>query len=185
MEKKPASIHSVVMNETPTNIAGTQSPLTKLQLLWARGPLWDHILIFVVLGGWLIVSWRSDCPLLLTEVAIDARRPFFEIIATVAGAMAGLIFASISVLINLVKLPMSALDRLTKPVEKRRVGDIFLAVLPRLLLTFVLAVVAIAVESDAVTGVWWMQLLVVWFALASTFGLCRVVWVLKRLLKLT
>lgn len=115
---------------------------------------------------------------------MEARRPLFQTTATVAGAMAGLTFTSISIMINLVKTPMSAIDRLTKPEEKRQVGDVFIAVLPRLLMTFIFAAATLAVESDSEVGIWWIQALVLWFALASVSGLGRVVWVLKRLLKL-
>lgn len=170
--------------QKPTNIAGTNNPVTKLQLMWARGPLWDHLLALGVVGLWLAITWWAENPPLLTEVAVEARRPLFQTTATVAGAMAGLTFTSISIMINLVKTPMSAIDRLTKPEEKRQVGDVFLAVLPRLLMTFIFAAVTLAVESDSEIGTWWIQALVLWFALASVSGLARVVWVLKRLLKM-
>lgn len=172
------------MTQKPTNIAGTNTPGTRLQLMWARGPLWDHLLALSVVGLWLAITYWTESPPLLTEVAVEARRPLFQTTATVAGAMAGLTFTSISIMINLVKTPMSAIDRLTKPEEKRQVGDVFIAVLPRLLMTFIFAAATLAVESDSEIGTWWIQALVLWFALASVSGLGRVVWVLKRLLKL-
>lgn len=152
--------------------------------MWARGSLWDYILGFMAVTVWALATRFLGFPILLTEVAPEVRRPVFQIIATVAGTMGGLTFTSISIMINLIKTPLSTLDRLTPPEDKRRVGDVFLAVLPKLLLTFSLALATVASDTGTSPGVFWLQVLTFGFALASLSGLARVVWILKRLLKL-
>lgn len=172
------------MASPPTNISGHPGPLGRIVLLWARGHLWDHVGLMIV-ALWIFVCWKADAPILLTEVAPEARRAFFQTTATVAGTIAGLTFTSISIMINLVKTPMSTLDRIIDSAEKRKVGDVFLSVLPKLLLTLALALVTIAIEPTRDNGIWWVEGLTLWFALATVSGMARVVWVLKRLLKLS
>lgn len=172
------------MIEKSTNITGKPSIFKRIELVWARGSAWDYVCLLLV-AVWILLSWHFHTPVLLTEVATEARRPIFQTIATVSGTMAGLTFTSISIMINLVKTPLSTLDKLTRPEEKRRVGDVFLTVLSRLLFTFVFALGTLGIESGDQTGTWWVEGLTLGFALASISGMARVVWVLKRLLKLS
>lgn len=172
------------MNQKPTDIAGSRGPCKKAQLMWARGVLWDYIFGAVVVLVWAVTTYLTDLPVLLTGVDSGVRRPVFQTIATVAGAMGGLTFTSVSIMINLIKTPLSTLDRLTPPEDKRRVGDVFLAVLPKLFLTFTFALATLSTDTGTSPGMFWLQALTVGFALASLSGLARVIWILKRLLKL-
>lgn len=172
------------MTTPPTDIAGRIGLPERATLLWVRGHLWDHLGLLIV-ALWAFVCWKFEAPVLLTEVAPEARRAIFQTTATVAGTMAGLTFTSISIMINLVKTPMSTLDRIIDPAEKKNVGDVFISVLPKLLLTLGLALATIAIEPNRGEGVWWIEGLTIWFALAAVSGMARVVWVLKRLLKLS
>ncbi|SMX90140.1 hypothetical protein [Brevibacterium aurantiacum] len=172
------------MNKPPTNITGPPSLPKRLELMWARGLLWDHVALLFV-GVWLAVTWWFELPVFLTEVEPLGRRAVFQTLAGVSGTMAGLTFTSISIMINLVKTPLSALDKLTRPEEKRTVGDVFLAVLPKLLLTFVFALITLAIEPGNSGGIWWIEGLALWFTIAAISGMARVVWVLKRLLTLS
>src|SRR5690625_1127878 len=168
----------------PTNISGGMGPLGRLKIFWARGVLWDYAgLLLVVL--WIAITIHYEKQPLLVGVPAGTRQPVFQTLATVSGTMAGLIFTSISIMVNLVRTPLSALDRLTRPEDKRKVGDVFIAVLPNLVITFGLALIVISVEASLGRGVVWLEALLLTFAFAATSGLARVVWVLRRLLKLS
>lgn len=172
------------MTTPATDISRRPGPLRRIVLLWALGHLGDYLGPLVV-ALWAFVCWRLEEPLLLTGVGPEARRAIFQTTAAVAGTMSGLIFTSISLMINLVKTPMSTLSRLINDDEKRKVGDVFISVLPKLLLTFCLALATIAIEPTQGEGVWWIEALTIGFGLAAISGLARVVRVLKRLLKLS
>lgn len=151
--------------------------------MWARGPLWDHLGLVLVLG-WVVTCLLLEWPVLLTGIEEAGQRAVFQTLATVSGTMAGLTFTSISIMINLVRTPMSTIDRLTRPEEKRQVGDVFIGVLPRLLLAFSFSIVALSTIGADGDASMWGQGIALWFALASISALARVVWVLRRLLKL-
>lgn len=168
----------------PSGIAGEMNFIDRAVLMWARGTLWDYLGLIVIPACVFFAIVFEKSPLLV-DVPVEARMSLFQTLATVSGTMAGLIFTSISIMVNLVRTPLSALDRLTRPEDKRKVGDVFIAVLPKLVLTFIFALSAIAVEASLGRGVIWIQGLLFVSAISSISGLGRVVWVLRRLLKLS
>lgn len=77
---------------------------------------------------------------------------------------------------------MTTVDRLLPADDKRRVGGVFLAVLPWLLVLFAVALVSVATDSNVKIGYWWLQFLVMGMAVIAVCSISRVVWVLRRLL---
>lgn len=124
-------------------------------------------------------------PQALTAVPPDSRRVAFQIVAAGAATMGGFTLTSISILVNLLRTPLSAVDRLLPAEDKTRVGSVFLGVLPWLLALFVAALLALTTDVNVREGYWWMQLLTVSLLVSTTLALARIVWVLKRLLSVS
>lgn len=92
--------------------------------------------------------------------------------------MGGFTLTSVSILVNLLRTPMTTVDRLLPAEDKRLVGAVFLSVLPTLLIVFVVALVAVMTDANLAVGYWWLQVTVVGSALAALAPITRVVWVL-------
>ncbi len=127
--------------------------------------------------GWL--AWA------LTEVPHDARRTAYQILATVAATMGGFTLTSISILVNLLRTPMTTVDKLLPTDDKRRVGTAFVSALPTLFTVFVAAIVGLTTDANLDSGYWWLQATIVGAAVAAVASLARVVWILRRLLTLS
>lgn len=154
----------------------------RAQHFWVRHLWADLAIALVASAAWIAAGKLHWIPLGLTEVPADSRRAIFQILATVAATMGGFTLTSISILVNLLRTPMTAVDRLLPADDKRRVGAVFLAVLPWLLGIFVVALASVATDADVGVGYWWLQTLVTGMAVAAVCAISRVVWVLRRLL---
>jgi hypothetical protein len=157
----------------------------RIQLFWVRHPSMDAAIALSVLIAWALSATLGGWPLALTGVPSDARRTTYQVIATVAATMGGFTLTSISILVNLLRTPMTTLDRLLPVDDKRRVGGVFLAVLPWLLGLFALALASVLTDSNVMGGYWLLQIVVVGTAIAATSSIGRVVWVLRRLLAIS
>lgn len=161
------------------------SRLRRLQIFWVRHRWVDAVIATVLVAVWLVAGWRGLIPLGLTNVRDPQRQAAYQIIATIAGTMAGFSLTSVSVLVNLLRTPMSAIDRLLPETDKRRVGDVVIRVLPTLGLSFGLAVLGILTDSSSPQGHWWFHGIAAIAVATSFLALSRVVWVLRRLLAAT
>lgn len=157
----------------------------RLQHNWVRHQWADWLLAVVVVGGWLALGRVDGLPWALTEVPHDARRTTYQILATVAATMGGLTLTSISILVNLLRTPMTTVDKLLPTDDKRRVGAAFVAALPTLFSLFVAALVGLTTDANLDTGYWWLQATIIGAAVAAVASLARVVWILRRLLALS
>lgn len=152
---------------------------------WVRYPAMDHLVLIPVLL-WMAAAHWGFLPLFFEEMDRDSKKALFQTLATLAGTTAGLTLTSVSIMVNLVKTPLSTLDQLLPKEDKRRVGGVFLAALPKLALTLLSGLAAFAVQSVPGSGSnWVLEGLLLWFASAAFCSLCRIVWVLRRLLKLS
>jgi hypothetical protein len=158
------------------------SRVQQLQHRWVRHRWIDLLVILVLAAGWFFAGRHHCIAMILTEVPQDARRTVYQILATIAGTMGGFVLTSIAILVNLLRTPLTTVDRLLPAGDKRTVGTVFLAALPRLLLLFVVAVAAIVTDANVAAGYWPLQLLTVAAALCVVLAIARVVWVLHRLL---
>jgi hypothetical protein len=66
----------------------------------------------------------------LTEVPSESRRVAFQLVAAAAATIGGFTLTSISILVNLLRTPLSTIDRLLPAEDKARMGEVFLGVLP-------------------------------------------------------
>gem|GEM_PF-6529684 len=139
-------------------------------------------MILVLTADWFLAGNTTGFRWILTEVPADARRTIYQILATIAATMGGFVLTSVSILVNLLRTPLTAVDRLLPARDKRTVGTVFLAALPRLLLLFLLAVAAIVTDANVAAGYWLLQLLTAAAALCAVAAIARVVWVLHSLL---
>lgn len=161
------------------------STAQKIQHFWVRHRWTDLILSATLAAAWLYAGYRGCIPLVLTSVPAEARHSVFQILATIAGTMAGFVLTSISILVNLLRTPMTTIDKLLPAEDKRTIGGVFLGTLPRLLLLFVLALIALQTDTSTSDGYWLLQLLTLATAVAGVLALARVVWALRRLLALS
>lgn len=159
--------------------------IERAQHHWIRHRWIDWLIAMVAVGVWTGFAKVGWITWALTEVPHDARRALFQILATVAATMGGFTLTSVSILVNLLRTPLTTIDRLLPADDKRRVGTVFLSVLPALVLLFVGALVGIATDANLDRGYQWMQLVVIGLAVAAIMSLSRVVWVLGRLLVLS
>jgi hypothetical protein len=157
----------------------------RVQHRWIRHRWVDWLIAIAAVGMWIGLAHAGWIPCGLTRVPHEARRALYQILATVAATMGGFTLTSVSILVNLLRTPLTTIDRLLPADDKRRVGSVFLSVLPSLLLLFVGALVAIATDTNLDFGYWWMQLAVIGLGVAAIMSLGRVVWVLARLLALS
>lgn len=158
----------------------------RAQHFWVKYVWMDLVIAAVVIGGWATAA-ALFCPVPygLTAVPDDARRLLYQILATASATMGGFTLTSISILVNLLRTPMKTIDQLLPAADKRRVGSVFLNVLPWLLGLFITAVGAVLTDANVAQGYWWLQLAVIGMALAAACAIGRVVWVLRRLLVVT
>jgi hypothetical protein len=161
----------------------------RLQHLWVRFWWMDLVLGLLVIAVWHIATnycWfsaeRCVLPQALTEVPAESRRTLYQIIAAAAATMGGFTLTSVSILVNLLRTPLSTVDRLLPAQDKTRVGSAFLRALPWLFALFVIALLCLTTDVNAPHGYWWMQLAVTGLVVSATLSLGRVVWVLRRLL---
>lgn len=149
----------------------------RADLLWAA----------LAAAAWLALSAMLGRPFMVEAVAEDARRTLFQTLATLSGAVAGLILSSVSMLVNVLgkKAPPGQralpLEKLT-PDHRRQIGEAFLSVIPVLAALLVAALAAIIVEGDGVRGVWPVEAVVFALGLAAALGLVRMAWALRRLI---
>ncbi|WP_217695775.1 hypothetical protein [Mycobacterium sp. SP-6446] len=84
-------------------------------------------------------------------------------------------------LVNMLRRPMTAVDRLPA-TDRRTIVTELLAACTRLLLLFVLTVVAILTDANAARGYWPLQVVTIATALAALLANVRVISILRRLL---
>ncbi|MEY1676098.1 hypothetical protein AB4Z55_18175 [Gordonia sp. ABKF26] len=157
-------------------------PVRKLQHSWVRHRWADLLVALLIIAAWLLAGKQEWIPLGLEDVAPPQRLATYQVIATIAGTMAGFTLTSVSVLVNLLRTPMSTIDRLLPDSDKGRVGNAVIGVLPSLALLFASALVGILGDSSTFRGHWWIQAFVGTALLLSVLALARVIWVLRRLL---
>lgn len=157
----------------------------RLQHNWVRHQWADWLLALAVVGGWLLLGRAGWLPWALTEVPHDARRTAYQILATVAATMGGFTLTSISILVNLLRAPMTTVDNLLPADDKRRVGAAFVTALPTLFALFIAALVGLTTDANVHNGYWWLQSIIMWAAFAAVASLARIVWILRRLLTLS
>lgn len=157
----------------------------RLQHNWVRHQWTDWLLALIVVGAWLTLGRAGWLPWALTEVPHDTRRTAYQILATVAATMGGFTLTSVSILVNLLRAPMTTVDKLLPADDKRRVGTAFVSVLPAQFTLFVVAIAGLMTDANLDTGYWWLQAAIVGAAVAAVASLARVVWILRRLLTLS
>jgi hypothetical protein len=179
-------------NTSSAAFLGDRVPFrTRVVLRWVKGPLWDHA-VLIPLMLWVLLILVNVLPTPFVAIAPESRRAILQTFATLTGTMTGLTLTSVSIMINLVRTPLSAIDKLLPSADKRRVGGVFLAALPNLLGAFLASLVALALEPGAIALAsksppalpWFPILIVLWFTAASLLSIARIVWVLRKLLRL-
>lgn len=160
-------------------------PRERLQHNWVRHQWADWLLALILVGGWLAAGRAGWLPWALTEIPHDTRRTVYQILATVAATMGGFTLASISILVNLLRAPMTTVDKLLPADDKRRVGTAFVSALPTLFTLFVAALIGLTTDASLGAGYWWLQATIVGAGVAAVASLARVVWILRRLLTLS
>ena len=177
---------------------GSDAPLApfplriRLQHFWIRHRWVDLAFGMLVAAVWYGAA--SQCwfppeqcrlPQALTAVPSESRRVVYQLVAAAAATMGGFTLTSVSILVNLLRTPLSTIDRLLPAADKSRVGEAFLGVLPFLWGVFIAALLCLAVDVNVPQGYVWMQLITLGLIAAAMMSLARVVWVLRRLLSVS
>lgn len=153
---------------------------------WVRLPWMDYLTV-IPLGIWLWLGMTGFIPVLFIDSSEAERRVIFQTMASLAGTTAGLTLTSVSILINLVRTPIGVLEKVMQQGDKKKVGSVFLAALPKLALTTVVALAAVGLDViwDGCPQQVILDFLVLWLASASISAMARIVWVIRRLLDLS
>ena len=155
----------------------------RAQHFWVIHLWMDLVIAILVVAIWNGLAYYVDWfPQALSAVPADARRTVYQILAAASATMGGFTLTSVSILVNLLRTPMTTVDRLLPADDKRRVGSAFLAVLPWLLALFVASLVCLLTDANVQSGYWRMQLVLVGLVVAAVCALGRVIWVLSRML---
>jgi len=161
------------------------SRLRKVSYAWVRNPAADWLLAIALPAIWATGSLVTGSSILLTETAPDVRRVVFQSLVALSGTFAGFVLTSVTILVNLLRTPVSSLDRLLSASDKRHIGEVLLSVLTRLALVFISALIALIIDSTCPRGVWWIEGPVIASLVAALSSIMRVIWVLRRLLAVT
>lgn len=149
---------------------------------WIRHRWLDAALPLTAVVVWVAAAAAGRVPWALTELPSDTRRALYQIMATIAATMGGVTLTSISLLVNLLRTPMTAVDDRLPASDKHRIGEAFLGVLPWLAVLFAGTLLAVAVDANRVHGYPGLQYLLLGTATAAVCAIVRVVWILRRLL---
>jgi hypothetical protein len=156
----------------------------RLTYLWVRRPATDFC-VALVIALWLLVPLVSDTRALITYLPPGTRQAVFQTLTTLSATLAGFVLTSVSILINLMKTPLSTLDKVISVKDKSRVGSVFLAALRPLVATFVAALAALFTDVQNKIGNPVTEFILFAMLVASLSGIGRVVWVMRRLLTVT
>ncbi len=162
-------------------LLGEPTRTQRLTRYWVAHPRADLLLI-VPIVVWLLADQYSHHKLIIVSLAPEVRRSLWVTLIGTSGTVAGLMLASVSILISLVKTPLSNLDRLFTGKQRRGVGETILGGMPTLAALFVLSIVASVTDGRARQGWWPIEALVVLALAASVSHFSRVVWIIRKLL---
>lgn len=163
------------------SLLGLPTRMDRTVRYWVAHPRVDFWLALPVVV-WMLFAHYTNHKLIVVSLAPEVRRPLWVTLIGTSGTVAGLMLASVSILISLIKTPMSNLDRLFTDKQKRSVGETILAGMPALAALFVLSIVASATDGRTKQGSWPIEALVVLTLAASVSHFSRVVWIIKKLL---
>jgi len=170
-------------SRTP-GVYGRPTSLRHLTYLWVQHPALD-IGAALVLVPWLLVPLVTDGRALITELDPATRQAVFQTLTTLSATLAGFVLTSVSILINLMRTPLSTLEKIMGNDDKARVGTVFLAALRPLAATFIASLTAFLTDVNNKIGNPVTQLVVFAFLSASLSAIARAIWVMRRLLTVT
>lgn len=162
-----------------TNVTGFQYA-QRWRYYWVHHIWLDLVPALAVIIVWTVLAGYALVPPGLSHVPAEARRALYQSLATIAATMGGVTLTSISLLLNLIRAPTTAVE--LPAVDERRIGQAFLGVLPWQGALFGGSLVAIAMDATRVAGYPWLQTALLGLAVAGLCSILRVFWILRRLL---
>jgi hypothetical protein len=176
------------MSKTPTSrtpgVYGRPAGVRRLTYTWVKQPATD-IAAALALIPWLLVPVFTDSRALITDLEPATRQAVFQTLTTLSATLAGFVLTSVSILINLMRTPLSTLDQIMADEDKVRVGTVFLAALRPLAAAFAASLAAFLTDVEKATGNPIIELVAFACLAASLSAIARVVWVMRRLLSIT
>lgn len=176
------------MSKTTTSrtpgIYGRPTGLRRLTYTWVKHPATD-VGAALILISWLLVPVFTETRALVTDLEPATRQAVFQTLTTLSATLAGFVLTGVSILINLMRTPLSTLDKIMANDDKARVGTVFLAALRPLAATFAASLTAFLTDVDKATGNPITELVVFACLAASLSAIARVIWVMRRLLTVT
>jgi len=152
--------------------------------VWVQYPGLDWF-AFLIPISWIIVTLKFDMPHFYVEVTPDLRKTLYQAMLGASATFAGFTLTSVSVLINLLRTPLSSIDDLFTDKVKGRVGSVFVAAIPVLGGLFLVSLIGLLTDSTRVHGNWLIQAFEIASIVSSALAIARILWVVRRLLVVT
>lgn len=170
------------MSESSRTPLYRESWLRKIILWWVRNRWADVLIAAVSVALWLEAGRRDWIPCALTEVDKAQRQVLYQTAMSISATMGGFTLTSVSILVNLMRTPLTAIERLLPAGDKEKVGDVVIGVLPSLAASFMVSTVGLLIDVHNDLGRWWIEAALIVAMTAGMLGLFRVTWVVRRLL---
>lgn len=172
------------------SVYGAPTGLQRIKYGWVQRPRLDYWIGAILAALWLAGTTLASAagastPNLITGVAPGIRQAFYQVVLGMTVALAGFALTSVSILINLIRTPISALDEALTNTEKGNVGTTILATLPTVGVTFAAAMCGLFSDATKRHGASWIEYLTIVGLTGVGAAVCRTVWVLRRLVVVT
>lgn len=153
----------------------------KISNYWLENP-WTETLVAVV--TFTILMLIAAVPAPLASIPADTRHGLYQVSVTASVTLLGLTMTSVSVLVSLIRAPLTAIARVLKPEGKARLGSVFLSCMWAMLAMLCASVIAFTHDGTSVnnTPVKWVELIYVVIAAVAALRLVRIAAVLRLLI---
>jgi hypothetical protein len=166
-----------LFNPTPAQRAG---------LHWVQTPRLDFLIVVGATGACAVLAHWAVHTSPLDFVPEDARHALYQTVMSASVTIAGFTLTSVSVLINLLRTPVAAIDTLLRPADKRRIGIFFIDCFGPIALVIATAFVAFSLDSSkapwAAQWVFALQTLFIGAIVFAVLRFARIVAILRLLL---
>ncbi|HVR45191.1 MAG TPA: hypothetical protein VMT95_00915 [Candidatus Binatia bacterium] len=148
-----------------------ESTITTCFDYWLENPWTDTASAIIVFVVFLLVA---VVPAPLTLIPYEIRHGLYQVAITASVTLLGLTMTSVSVLVNLIRAPLTSIDKVLKPEGKARLGVVFLSCMWAMLALLCASILAFAHDGERSGDipVKWVELA---FVVAAGFAAVRFV----------
>jgi hypothetical protein len=171
--------------ERPASLRGTQGvynppPARRLFNGWLEHRRVDYPIVIVLCGIASAVLYHfNHFP--FTEIVDSDRHTVYQVAIQVSATLGGFVLTSVSVLVNLLRTPLAAIDKVLPPEDKRVIGNAFIGCLPATAFVFFTALAGF-IWDHSKDGSAVIEGLFLFSCLLALLRYARIVGILKLLL---